>query len=359
MSGGPLPPSFPTPPSPRLCALRSLAPQLSGSLLASGDGIQLHLRGRPDEACDLVLNLAPLPPPPPEAGGEAVEEGAATADAEAVVESARPPERCTFALRRGQLRVEVRSGERWSAVEVASLSLDELELASLRGMLQAAELQLDFGKRRGRGAISVVGPRFSGLQGTSLDAAALWEGGVVRLSKGVLVQARSRYEVEAAYHLPNPEVEPSVIAAAVGGEGTGEGAIGGRWQLKVVVPGAEVEEMLPAARLLSRRAAAASDYTRAKAAFVDGVRDASVAAETLSRQVHSALQVRCVAQGRGSCGTPLYSLPSEPPPLSPRRGRSPPARLPSSVLQACVRPARRRTPSLRAPLPPHVPPPLK
>ena len=39
--------------------------------------------------------------------------------------------------------------------------------------------------------------------------------------------------VEAEYHLPNPGVTPAVIAAAVGGDGAGRDAVGGRWQLKV------------------------------------------------------------------------------------------------------------------------------
>ena len=58
---------------------------------------------------------------------------------------------------------------------------------------------------------------------------------------------------------------------------------------KVHVPGAEVEEMLPAAQLLSRRAAAAGDYIRAKSVFLQGVKEAQVVAETLKRQIHSAI----------------------------------------------------------------------
>ena len=42
------------------------------------------------------------------------------------------------------------------------------------------------------------------------------------------------------------------------------------------MPGAEVEEMLPAAQLMSRRAAAAGDYIRAKAVFLQGVKEAQV-----------------------------------------------------------------------------------
>ena len=103
------------------------------------------------------------------------------------------PDRITFALRRGQLRIEARAGPSGrSAAEVANLKLDELELASLRGFLEQASVSLDFGARAGHGAISVRGPRFSGLQGTSLEAKLLWDDGVVQLSNAVLEQVLAR-----------------------------------------------------------------------------------------------------------------------------------------------------------------------
>lgn len=49
-------------------------------------------------------------------------------------------------------------------VQVLNLKLDELELASLRGNLQEAALHVNFDTRMGRGAVTVTGPRFSGLQ---------------------------------------------------------------------------------------------------------------------------------------------------------------------------------------------------
>ena len=42
--------------------------------------------------------------------------------------------------------------------------------------------------------------------------------------------------VEAEYRLPNPGVTPAVIAAAVGGDGAGKDAVGGRWLLKARFP---------------------------------------------------------------------------------------------------------------------------
>ena len=49
-------------------------------------------------------------------------------------------------------------------VQVLNLKLDELELASLRGDVQEAALHVNFDTRMGRGAVSVNGPRYSGLQ---------------------------------------------------------------------------------------------------------------------------------------------------------------------------------------------------
>lgn len=42
-----------------------------------------------------------------------------------------------------------------------------------------AEMALNLFKRKGQGSLSVKQPRFSGLQGESLDLAARWSGDVV------------------------------------------------------------------------------------------------------------------------------------------------------------------------------------
>ena len=65
-------------------------------------------------------------------------------------------------------------------VQVLNLKLDELELASLRGDLQEAALHVNFDTRMGRGAVNVIGPRFSGLKvrckecGATIDAALVY-----------------------------------------------------------------------------------------------------------------------------------------------------------------------------------------
>ncbi|CAI9099548.1 OLC1v1036388C1 [Oldenlandia corymbosa var. corymbosa] len=63
-------------------------------------------------------------------------------------------------------------------IKLRSLPLDELELASLRGSIQKAEIQLNFQKRRGHGVLSVLRPKFSGALGEALDVAVRWSGDV-------------------------------------------------------------------------------------------------------------------------------------------------------------------------------------
>lgn len=77
--------------------------------------------------------------------------------------------------------------------------MDDLELASLRGRLESAAVELDFGARTGTGAVRVRAPRFSGLQGEALSADLEWRDDVVSLSTGVLQQARSRRALRAHF----------------------------------------------------------------------------------------------------------------------------------------------------------------
>ena len=95
-------------------------------------------------------------------------------------------DRCQASL----LQVNGRASQVECAVQ--GLLLDELELASLRGEVQEALLSLNLEQRLGRAVVSVVGPRFSGLQGQSLSGAFRWERDVVRLERAVLQQANSR-----------------------------------------------------------------------------------------------------------------------------------------------------------------------
>ena len=52
---------------------------------------------------------------------------------------------------------------------MANVKLDELELASLRGELQDVSCSLNFEAQTGRGKLSLLSPRYSGLSGDSLS----------------------------------------------------------------------------------------------------------------------------------------------------------------------------------------------
>lgn len=46
-------------------------------------------------------------------------------------------------------------------------------------MIMQADMSLNLLRRRGQGSLDIKQPRFSGLQGESLDLAARWSGDVV------------------------------------------------------------------------------------------------------------------------------------------------------------------------------------
>lgn len=196
------------------------------------------------------------------------------------------------------------------ALAVEGLPLDELELGSLRGRLTAAALDIDLGARQGRASLSVAAPRFSGLRGAAASAAARWERDIVLLERASLTQQNSRYELQAEYVLPPglkipgsfaPPTLPAAAApvggtaaaAAVDGgvvsgetaeveaEGAEAAAVAaaaeeeeeGRWRVVLSVPGARIEELLPAGQLLQQatRRAAALDPFAAKRRFLEGL----------------------------------------------------------------------------------------
>jgi len=215
------------------------------------------------------------------------------------------------------------------ALAIEGLPLDELELGSLRGRLTAAALDVDLGARQGRASFSVAAPRFSGLRGTAASAAARWERDVVLIERASLTQASSRYELQAEYVLPPglrlPEsfapTPPGTAddgadaggAAAADGGGGGVNAVGlddeeeGRWRVMLSVPGARIEELLPAGQLLQQatRRAAALDPFAAKRRFLGGLTQAvTTAAQEFRYQVDALLLAERAAEAaaRGAEG---------------------------------------------------------
>ncbi|OQU86203.1 hypothetical protein SORBI_3003G043200 [Sorghum bicolor] len=216
-----------------------LAPQSTGFLSISRDSMMLNATGRPDENFSIEVN-GPL---------------LFTSN-----EDIQDVRLLSVFLQKGQLRSNIcYHPQNLTSLEVRNLTLDELEFASLRGFVQKAEVQLNFQKRRGHGLLSIIRPKFSGVLGEALDIAARWSGDVITMEKSILEQANSKYEVQGEYvfpgtrdRLPVESQSNGFIEKAMGGHLGSIMSSMGRWRMRLEVPGAEVAEMLPLARLLSR-----------------------------------------------------------------------------------------------------------
>ncbi|RYQ90041.1 hypothetical protein Ahy_B09g096350 isoform L [Arachis hypogaea] len=234
-----------------------LAPQLSGQLRVSSDCIKLDASGRPDESLAVEF-VGPLQP--------SSEDGLINGKL------------LSISLQKGQLRVNAGFQPFHSAnLEVRQFPLDELELASLRGTIQRAEIQLNLQKRRGHGLLSVLRPKFSGVLGEALDVAARWSGDVITIEKAALEQSYSHYELQGEYVLPGSRDRNPVdikgdrfIKKLMSGHLGSFISSMGRWRMKLEVPRAEVAEMLPLARLLSRSTDPAV-LSRSKDFFIQGL----------------------------------------------------------------------------------------
>lgn len=321
---------------------------LKGTIKLSNSAVAVHAKGvRPDEALDidLVLPLLPEGPrtssqeenevantstapgeavvPSQELSGSTAEAAAATesisadispvvvatttaAAAVPAVEAATPSASgSSVAMRCGQLLASATMDATGSQLDmrVANVKLDELELASLRGELQEISCSLNFQSQTGRGRVSLAAPRYSGLRGDSLSGGFRWERDVVRLEKLVLQQRRSKYEVQGEYVVPPSVGLPTSAAdlarrqaeqriAAQGRDGPAGSAsalpVAGRWRLRVDVPAADMQEILPAARLLqSATSRGPADYERAKTAFISAVKELSLKAQDLNGQLRA------------------------------------------------------------------------
>ncbi|KAL5559228.1 hypothetical protein UlMin_035439 [Ulmus minor] len=234
-----------------------LGPQLTGVLSISRDSFKLDATGRPDESLAVEF-LGPL-----------------NSNSEDNLQNGKL---LSFSFQKGQLKANLCYQPSHSAnLEVRHLPLDELELASLRGTIQRAEIQLNLQKRRGHGLLSVLRPKFSGVLGEALDVAARWSGDVITVEKTVLEQSNSRYELHGEYVLPgsrdrNPagKVRGGLFKTAMAGHLGSVISSMGRWRMRLEVPRAEVAEMLPLARLISRSTDPAV-HTRSRDLFIQSL----------------------------------------------------------------------------------------
>ncbi|XAR69330.1 hypothetical protein NMG60_11000870 [Bertholletia excelsa] len=154
-------------------------------------------------------------------------------------------------------------------------------------LLVVAELQLNFLKRRGHGVLSVLKPKFSGVLGEALDVAARWSGDVITVEKAVLEQHSSQYELQGEYVLPgsrerkaNVKERGSLLERAMAGHLGSVISSMGRWRMRLIVPRAEIAEMLPLARLLSRSTDPAVQ-SRSKDLFMQSLQSVGLDNETL------------------------------------------------------------------------------
>ncbi|KAK9073158.1 hypothetical protein SSX86_007482 [Deinandra increscens subsp. villosa] len=236
-----------------------LAPHLAGQLKMSPACIKLDATGRPDESLAVEV-IGPL---------------------QSITEENMIGTKLSFSLLKGQLRANACYQPSQSVnLEVRNLPLDELELASLRGMLQRAEVQINFQKRRGHGILSLLHPKFSGVLGEALDVAARWSGDVITVEKALLKQSNSQYELQGEYVLPglrDGEKERrrgSDIGSVISSMG--------RWRMRLEVPHAEIAEMLPLARLVSRTTDPALQF-RSKDLFMQNIQSVGIDAESLQK----------------------------------------------------------------------------
>ncbi|XP_051136836.1 protein TIC236, chloroplastic [Andrographis paniculata] len=245
-----------------------LAPNLAGALSMTSKSIKLHATGRPDESLEIEF-VGPL---------------------QSTSEENLSGKLLSFALQKGHLKANASYRPLHSAnLEVRHLPLDELELASLRGAISRAELQLNFQKRRGHGVLSVLRPKFSGVLGEALDLAARWSGDVITVERAVLEQSNSKYELQGEYVLPGSR-DRSTIEKEKGSlfQKVMTGHLGsmissmGRWRMRLEVPNAEIAEMLPLARLLSRSSDPAVQ-SRSKDLFVRSLQSVGLCAENIQK----------------------------------------------------------------------------
>lgn len=243
-----------------------LAPQLAGVLSISNRGIKLDATGRPDESLAMEI-VGPL---------------------QGISEENLKGKMLSFSLQKGHLKAIACYRPLVSAnLEVRHLPLDELELASLRGTMQRAEIQLNFQKRRGHGVLSVLRPKFSGALGEALDVAARWSGDVITVEKAMLEQSNSKYELQGEYVLPGSrdrsptgKERGSLFRRAMSGHLGSVISSMGRWRMRLEVPGAEIAEMLPLARLLSRSSDPAV-RSKSKDLFIQSLSSVGIYAQSL------------------------------------------------------------------------------
>lgn len=150
--------------------------------------------------------------------------------------------------------------------------------------------------------------------GEALSGGFRWERDVVRLEKMILQQKASRYEVQGEYTLPSilPSLDRISVATLESGPNwipdevlvaTAQPYVG-RWRVQVNVPQADVQEILPAMRLLSQATGVReTDYEKAREDFLRGLEEGGLKSPPLSEFVKSAGLNKKTDAGEGTSET--------------------------------------------------------
>lgn len=245
---------------------------LKGNVELTNEKISAHGKGmRPDETLDIEINLQSIM--------NQLDKGSAP--------SKFGESYLNLRCGRQQASGSVMDNGSLMGFRVANIKLDDLEFASLRGELQEISCDINFSTQTGRGRASILGPKYTGLQGESLSGGFRWEKDVFRLEKFVLQQSQSRYEVQGEYVLPSSFRLPASTADLFNPVEIEDSLEkNGRWRIRVDAPYAEIQDLTPLARLLqSVNNRFPTDYEKAKSAFIRSLAAFSMRLNDLNENV--------------------------------------------------------------------------
>ena len=228
-----------------------LAPDLKGKLVVSNGSLTVQAKGGQDDSLFL------------DARSRAVEDVLTLGSMMPAMAGYR---KGRLSLKQGPMKIDLNLAERGLQLTLESLNLGALEVASLHGLVDEADIELDVGALEGRGSVRMTNPKFSGVVGSSLDGSCRWENDTVRVERFMLQQQNSTYQMNGEYTFPSKfselssalqhafqgpayyvdaasrRIPPQITSALVM-----DSISKGRWRINLVLPKADVEEMLPAA----------------------------------------------------------------------------------------------------------------
>uniref|UniRef100_A0A0E0BY59 Translocation and assembly module TamB C-terminal domain-containing protein n=1 Tax=Oryza meridionalis TaxID=40149 RepID=A0A0E0BY59_9ORYZ len=170
--------------------------------------------------------------------------------------------------------------------------VDEKNYGALQGTIDQSKLESDVSRLVGEISLSgiklnqlMLAPQSTGFLSISPDSV------MITMEKSVLEQANSKYELQGEYvfpgtrdRFPMESQSNGFIEKAMGGHLGSMMSSMGRWRMRLEVPGAEVAEMLPLARLLSRSTDPAI-RSRSKELFMQSLHSVGFNAESLRDQL--------------------------------------------------------------------------